>query len=215
MVGLVVTGVGVDLWADSGYPAGCLWPDLVLLLVALITGGVVVKRRDLWAGVRRRAGVVRSWSNGVRWDQAYDRRRGWRLISWAVMEVVRGVRRASKPREADVPKKPDQSVVVPGTVEQAARVPKVLERTPVLASYLLDLSYEDGGGAREPSYLIVKAAGGEWLVTLKDPTECRQLRVRVSDLGTAYAQLEALLTAGVCPWERDQWAEDRKPKKRR
>ena len=190
------------------------WYGLGLLLVAVVTG-LLMRKRDLWHAARRRGRIVRSWSNGVRWDWVYSRRTGWRLVAWAVMEIVNGIRRASPPRRCDVPKKPDQSVVVPGTVEQAARLPKVLERTPVLASYLLDLSYEEGGGAREPSYLILKAAGGEWLVTLKDPTECRQLRTRVSDLGTAYAALEALLTAGVCPWERDEWAEARRPKKKR
>lgn len=114
-----------------------------------------------------------------------------------------------------MPRKPDQSVVGPGEVRQAAGRPKVLEKTPVLASYLLDLAYEDGGGAREPSYLILKAAGGEWLATLKDPTEARQLRVRVSDLGTVYAALEALLSAGACPWEPDAWAEKRSGRKPR
>ena len=114
-----------------------------------------------------------------------------------------------------MPKKPAAAGPGGDAPRQAAARPKVLEKTPTLAGFLLDLQYEDGGGPREPSYMIVKAAGGEWLVTLKDPTEARQLRTRVTDLGTAYAALEGLLVADSCPWEPDSWAQGRKPGRRK
>jgi hypothetical protein len=106
----------------------------------------------------------------------------------------------------NVPRKPDSAGGGGSPPTAAARVPAVLSKTPTLASYLLDLQYEGGGGPREPSYLLIRAAAGEWLLTLKDPTEVRQLRTRVTDLGTAWASLEALLASDCCPWEPDIWA---------
>jgi len=124
-------------------------------------------------------------------------------------------RAAGRVRSIDVPKKPVASVGAESTPRQAAACPKAFDKTPTLAGFLVDLQYEEGGGPREPSYVIIKAAGGEWLVTLKDPTEARQLRVRVTDLGTCWASLEALLNADSCPWEPDTWAVGRKAGSRR
>jgi len=166
----------------------------------------MVTRWRLWRGDRRRPKVTRQWVGSVRLDLEYARQTGYRLVAWAVMEERHGRRAASSVRRCDVPKKPDSAGSSGGIPTQAAPRPKVLDKTPLLASFLLDLQYEDGGGPREPSYLIVKAAGGEWLVTMKDPTEARQVRIRVSDLGTAYAALEALLSGDSCPWEPDAWA---------
>jgi hypothetical protein len=167
----------------------------------------MVQRWRLWRADRRRPKVTRQWVGPVRLDLVYDRRTGYRLVAWAVMETRGGVRSASCLREIGMPRKPAAAAPGEGGPRQAAPRPKVLDKTPLLASYLLDMQYEEGGGPREPSYLIIKAAGGEWLCTLKDPTEARQLRLRVSDLGTLYAALEALLSADSCPWEPDVWAE--------
>jgi hypothetical protein len=143
----------------------------------------------------------------------YSKRNGYRLCGWAVMETRAGLRSAGPTVEIEVPKKPVASPGGDREVRRAAAVPKVMEKCPLLAGYLLDTSYEGGVEPREPSYLIVKAAGGEWLVTLKDPTEARQIRLRVTDLGTAWATLEALLTSDTCPWEDDVWAAGRRPRK--
>lgn len=105
-----------------------------------------------------------------------------------------------------MPRKPSGSQATEGLIPKAAPPGRVLEKCPILASYLTDLAYEEGGGPRVPSRLFISAGGGEWLVTLKDETEARQLRVRVGDLGTAYAALEALLGSPVCPWEPDAYA---------
>jgi len=176
------------------------------VLAGLHLVALMVRRWRLWRGDRRRPKVTRHWVGTVRLDLEYSKRTGFRLVGWALMEVRGRVRAAYKTWEFNVPKKPGDSGASGGVASQAASRPKVLDKTPVLASYLLDLQYEDGGGPREPSYLIVKAAGGEWLVTMKDPTEARQIRLRVSDLGTIYAALEALLGADSCPWEPDAWA---------
>lgn len=114
-----------------------------------------------------------------------------------------------------MPKKPDQTMADPTIVAKAANHPRVLDKAPTLASYLLDLAYEDGGGARQPSRLFIEASGGEWLIVLKDPTEARQVRVRVGDLGTMWAALEAILTVGSCPWEPDLWAANNRAKKKK
>lgn len=176
----------------------------------------MVARWRLWRGASKRPKVTRQWVGSVRLDLEYAQRTGYRLVAWATMELRGKVRAASSARRIDVPKKPDHQGSGPSVATQAAPRPKVLDKTPLLASYLLDLQYEDGGGPREPAYLIIKAAGGEWLVTMKDPTEARQIRLRVSDLGTAYAALEALLSGDSCPWEPDAWAmksSGRKPRR--
>jgi len=114
-----------------------------------------------------------------------------------------------------VPKKPEPGSAVGGTVVRAAAIGKMFDKTPLLASYLVDLQYDDGGGMRQPSRLFVEVVGTEWVFTLKDPTECRQLRVRVGDPGTGLAALEALLSSNTCPWEPDLWAANKPAKKRR
>lgn len=184
-------------------------------LPEILAGVRVVKRWRLWRAERRRPKVTRQWVGSVRLDLDYCPRLGYRLVGWAVLETRRGVRAVHRAWSIDVPRKPSGEAGAGSAPTQAAPRPKVLEKTPTLASYLLDLQYEDGGGPREPSYLLLRAAGGEWLATLKDPTEARQLRLRVSDLGTVYAALEALLNADSCPWEPDTWATQKAGRRRR
>jgi len=175
----------------------------------------MVARWRLWRGARRRPRITRQWLGQVRLDLEYSPRYGYRLVAWAILELRGGVRAAHHTWSFNVPKKPAAPAPGGDAPRQAAPRPKVLDRTPVLASFLLDMQYEDGAGAREPSYLILRAAGGEWLATLKDPTEARQLRLRVSDLGTVYAALEALLSGETCPWEPDLWANQKAGSRRR
>lgn len=175
----------------------------------------MVIRWRLWRGCRRRPRVTRQWVGRVRLDFAYHRRTGYRLVAWAVMVSRDGLSVAGPVQECHVPKKPDSQGAGGDVPRSAAPRPKVLDKTPVLAGYLLDLQYEDGGGSREPSFLFIRAAAGEWLVTLKDPTERRQIRARVTDLGTAWAALEALLTSDSCPWEADAYQQGRKPANRK
>lgn len=175
----------------------------------------MVARWMLWRAGRRRGRIVRSWVAGVRMDFEYNRRTGWRLVSWAVMCRDGGDRRATREVKLGMPKKPEVTHADTGVVPRAAAPGRVLDKTPTLAGYLIDMGYEDGGGPRQPSRLFIEATGGEWLIVLKDPTECRQLRARVTDLGTAYAALEALLTSGTCPWEPDLWAANAKGRKKK
>lgn len=175
----------------------------------------MVLKRDLFCGRLKRGLRIRGWVGPVRLDFTYSRRHGHALVAFAVLEVRDGSRRAGPEWSVDVPKKPDQTAPETGAVRRLLAVPKWLEKTPVLASYLLDLDYEDGGGPREQSYITLRPTRVSFDVTLKDPDTCRQLRVSVADMGTMFAALEALLVSGTCPWEDDRWALERRPKKKK
>lgn len=159
--------------------------------------------------------MTRTWVSGVRIDLRYSRRAGYKLVAWARWEVVAGQRLVVTYEVSLVPKKPGESKAGEGPLPRAADPCTMFHKTPELQKYLIDLAYEDGGGARRSSRLFVDTGGGEYLVTLKDPTECRQLRVRVRDLGTAWVALEALLCSNSCPWEVDQYELDRRPKQKK
>lgn len=176
--------------------------------------GVVVRWR-LWRGSRKRPRVLRVWWRGVRFDFRYDLRHGFCLVAAAVIRVRGGVRSAVVLWEFDVPKKPVPGATQGGAAVAPAKRSKVLGSHPLLASFLMDLSYEDSGDPREPSYLLIKVRGSVWEVTLKDPTECRQLVVQVPSDDLAYAALEALLGADVCPWQPDSFALARAKGKKR
>jgi len=208
--------IALDGCREVCYLAASAARSALELLGVLLGVRAMVHRWRLWRGGRRRPRVTRHWVGHVRLDLEYHRRDGFRLVAWAVMEVRGQVKAAFRTWRINVPKKPAAASAGGSEPRQAAPRPKILEKTPTLAGFLLDLQYEDGGGPREPSYLIIKAAGGEWLATLKDPTEARQIRIRVTDLGTVWAALEALLGADSCPWEPDAWAikaSGRKPRK--
>lgn len=207
--------IGIDTCRSLGYLAARAARATRDALPRLLLVVLMVRRWQLWRGDRKRPKVTRHWLGTVRLDLEYAPRTGYRLVAWAVLETRGGVRAAGRVWELNVPRKPAASAGGDQPNRQAAPRPKVLEKTPILASYLLDMAYEDGGGPREPSYLILRAAGGEWLATLKDPTEARQLRLRVTDLGTVYAALEALLGADSCPWEPDAWASGSRGRKPR
>lgn len=213
--GGLLVGYLLDLLLRSWYMARLAHQLLVVLLVRLWGAVLVVTRKALFCGARRRPRVLRVWVGGIRFDLQYRRRTGWLLLAWAYLERRLGVRRARTVGIPVVPKKPDQTASKPGEVRRPLPVPHWLSKTPILASYLLDLDYEDGGGPREQSYYTVRPTRTGWDVTLKDPGTCRQLRVTVVDMGTMFAALEALLSSAVCPWEDDQWALARQPKKKK
>lgn len=182
------------------------WGELLLVVLDMVA--------KWWRSCyRRRRRVTRVWVMGVRLDFEYSRREGFRLVAWALLEDGPGGRRAVVQEEGVVPKKPAQGEVRSGEVRQILAPPKLLEKLPTLRSYLLDMDYEEGGGPREVSYYTVRPTPIGWAITLKDPSTCRQLRVTVADLGTALAALDALLGGDSCPWEPDQWAEQRQPRK--
>jgi len=208
-------GLLLDLLARSGYALRLACRVLAVLLARLWGAACVVTRKALFVGSRQRPHTLRTWVGGVRFDLRYHRRTGWRLVSWAYLDDGPSGRSARTVEIPVVPKKPHQAASKPGEVRRTLPVPHWLSKTPTLASYLLDLDYEDGAGAREQSYYSVKPTRTGWDVTLKDPSTCRQLRVTVVDLGTMFAALEALLSSEVCPWEDDAWALARQPKKRK
>jgi hypothetical protein len=170
----------------------------------------MVIRSRLWTGKRKRGKYPSHWLGRVRFDFSYSRRVGYRLLAIAKLIGFGASRRASKPEEIDVPKKPASISAVKGVVRKILPVPKAYEKTPVLAGYLLDLDYEGDDGPREPGYYTVRPSAMGWQYTLKDPSTARQLRVTVADPAIAFATLEALLVSETCPWEVDSWAEKRK-----
>lgn len=114
-----------------------------------------------------------------------------------------------------MPKKP----LMPGGAvppAPAAESSKALDAVPLLRGYLLDATWEDSTEAREPSTIIIRPGGGAFNVTLKDPSTCSQLRVRVPKWEAILGCLEALLTQDNPPWELDAWqAERAKGKKKK
>jgi len=158
---------------------------------------------------RPRRRMTRVWVLGVRLDFEYTRREGFRLVAWARMVDGSRGRHAVVQETFVVPKKPDQVESSPGEVRKVLPLPKSLAKLPTLASYILDMDYEEGGGPRKPSNWLVTPTVLGWQITFKDPTTCRQLRLTVSDLDTAFASLEALLAGPSCPWEPDEWAAKR------
>lgn len=171
---------------------------------------------------RKRSGAYRPrqrfnscWVGSVRLDFSFHRRDGWRLSRYAIRRPSRRAISGFVLEEFDVPRKPETVVPQVGTVRKALATPRALAKAPTLASYLLDLDYEDGGGARQLSYLNIHPGTLGWTCYLKDPTPAMSLRLVVQDLDTLWAQLEALLTTGVCPWEPDQFLEERRNGKKR
>lgn len=185
------------------------------LLAGMQEDDQVVRKRDLHCGRRRRGRVISGWLGNVRIDHVYNRRTGHRVVAWAVLEFRHGYRRAVIVERFPMPKRPEQDQPGVGTVRKAGGVCRWLDKTPLLASYLQDLDYEDGGGPRELSYLTIRPSRFGWDVTLKDPSTAKQLRTSVTDLTTALASIEALLASGTCPWEDDRWAQERLPKKKK
>jgi hypothetical protein len=159
--------------------------------------------------------VVRQWVGPVRLDLSWREYRGWRLIGWAAMGAVGGQRAAVVREVFTVPKKPEVVAGESGVIPKAASGGRIFDKTPLLLGYLVDLAYEEGGGPRQVSRVSLEAAAGEWLVTLSDPTTLKMIRVRVSDPGTAWAALEALLATATCPWEPCPWLQARAGKSRR
>jgi len=175
------------------------WLDVLLVVLEMVA--------KWWRSLYRpRRRMTRVWVMGVRLDFEYDRRLGFRLVSWALMKSGPRGRHAVVQEEGIVPKKPDQVEVVPGEVRKILSCPKSMAKLPTLASYVLDMDYEDGGGPRKPSNWLVSPTVLGWQITFKDPSTCRQLRVTVGDLDTALPALEALLAGPSCPWEVDEWA---------
>lgn len=173
----------------------------------------MVYRWQLWRGCRRRGKITSAWLNSIRFDCAYTKRHGFQLVSWAVM-VTRGGKRCAGPtQEVKMPKKPDETTRFGVTAARAADPGQMFAKLPILGSYLVDLFYEGGTETREPGYMLVRARDGKWHLTLKDPSEGRQVRLMVTEPGTMWAAMEALLASGTCPWEPDGWAGKSKKKK--
>lgn len=181
------------------------WGELLLVVLNMVA--------KWWRSrYRPRRRMTHVWVMGVRLDFEYTRRAGFRLVAWARMVNGPRGRHAVVQEEFIVPKKPDQVESSAGEVRKVLACPKSMAKLPTVASYCLDMDYEDGGGPRKPSYWTVTPTVLGWQITFKDPSTCRQLRLTVGDLDTGLASLEALLAGPSCPWEPDEWAAQRQAK---
>lgn len=148
----------------------------------------------------------------------YTRKSGW--VPWRFAGALRGARFAVEVKmwfrygRSVVPKKPE---VANGSNVRAVayKTGAILKNFPVLRSYLTDTTYEGSTDRRQPGLLIIRPSGGQWHITLKDPSTATQLRVSVDDLDRAFTALEGLLLSPECPWEDDEWQQSRGAKKRR
>lgn len=158
---------------------------------------------------RRRSSVYRLWLEGCWAVFRYQARHGVTLVAVAPRRPGELPHWERIEREWSVmPKKP----ALPGGVippAPAAEASKALDAVPLLRGYLLDATWEDSTEAREPSTIIVRPGGGAFNVTLKDPSTCSQLRLRVPKWEAILGALEALLTADNPPWELDPWQAER------
>lgn len=148
----------------------------------------------------------------------FDRRSIWQ--PWFLKWAARGVRYAAQLQRLflewsdSMPKRPTITADATGPMV-AFKTGDILKRFPVLRSYLTETRYDDSTDRRQPSLLIIRPSGGLWNITLKDPSAAAQLRVAVDDLDKAFPALEALLISSECPWEPDEWQQQRGAKSRK
>ena len=73
----------------------------------------------------------------------------------------------------------------------------------------------DDESPRTPGGLLVSTQGSMWKVSVTEPDPCLKLTFLAQFLDDALAGLELALGSESIPWEIDQWAMSRKPKKQK
>jgi len=81
-----------------------------------------------------------------------------------------------------------------------------LKEFPNLRDFFLKTQYDDGDGKREPGCLIIRAYEDQWSFTLKEPSQCLQLRLTTSTWDEGLLTAEAVLGDPSHAWETDAWA---------
>lgn len=82
---------------------------------------------------------------------------------------------------------------------------------PLLLGYMVDSAWPDGAH-RAPGRLFLAPEGGQWVATLKEPTQGLILRVSVQYPAEAWPALEAALRLPAPPWQADPWEKGRRKK---
>lgn len=73
----------------------------------------------------------------------------------------------------------------------------------------------DDGEVRTPGGLLVSTQGGMWKLSVTEPDACLKLPFLAQYLDDALAGMELALGSDSIPWEVDQWALSRRPKKKK
>lgn len=98
-----------------------------------------------------------------------------------------------------MPKKPDPNAI--SKALKAGAPGKFLAKFPIVAGYLLDLTYEDDpDSTREPSGMFLKFTGGDLHCWFSDPSCDRQVKLVVPSFDELFPALEMLLAGNNCPW---------------
>ena len=100
-----------------------------------------------------------------------------------------------------------------GPKNLAAMSTKTMTAFKNVVQHLAVVRYDDGS-PRVPGRLIVQTDGGNWTVIAKDPDGQCQLRATAALLDDALTLLDTLLGSESAPWEVDQWAKSRGPRKK-
>jgi len=90
----------------------------------------------------------------------------------------------------------------------------LLMRFPNLMKQMSVVKYEDDT-PRKPGSLFVSTQGSMWRVTVTEPDVYLKLTMMAAELDDALAGIELALGSESIPWELDQYAASRAPKKKK
>lgn len=111
--------------------------------------------------------------------------------------------------------KPPKLTKPQGQRAYAVNDPEAFKDVPVLRDFFLLTTYEDGT-PREPGALyLVAGPSGTWKAIFKEPTAAAMLRIEAPDLLTLWMTAEEVISSEDAPWQHDEWAASRRPKKRK
>jgi hypothetical protein len=103
--------------------------------------------------------------------------------------------------------------VTPAGGALAAAASAVFGGFPSLLQQLTVVKTDDNE-PRTPGGLLVSTQGSMWKLSVTEPDPCLKLTFLAQFLDDALAGLELALASDSIPWEVDQWALSRRPKKK-
>lgn len=89
---------------------------------------------------------------------------------------------------------------------------RILKKFPLLTRFLTDRWYEDGS-PRTPGSMWLDSDQTSFTIMLKEKTTFMQARFRAATMDDVYAAVEMFLGLDAPPWELDEYALSRAPKK--
>jgi len=99
-----------------------------------------------------------------------------------------------------------------GHAPQALGTSKILKDVPSIVAHCNVTRFTDGT-PREPGTLFIRQQQGQWVVTVKEPSDKAMLTVRDEDLDAALKTLAAMLVDPEAVWEHDPWAKASGPRR--